>query len=161
MKRISVYALAILFFILTQSSCWYYSFSERPYLDIETVQIEPLVNKTTEYELTDQITSLLLSAVQSSGVLKLVNRDADAKLSGSIENFDREVYTYTADEQPKEYRVLIRAKLELYDIKKGKSLWEQNFEGFGTYSADEDDTPAQQRAIDLLIQRIIQRLREG
>ncbi len=157
--RIALSLLSLL--VLISSGCWYYSFTETPYPDLESLEIEYLSNNTTEYDLADIITQELIDEIEQSGMMKVVSQGADAKMSGSVNKYERSVHSYTEDEQPEEYRVTIGVRLQLYNQKSDKSLWERNFEAYGTYEAEDDDAEAREEAIELLLQRILEGLREG
>jgi hypothetical protein len=134
---------------------------ERPYEGIETVTIVPFTNNTAEFDLADRITVVLIYAIDGGGLLKLRSQGADSEISGTLERVERSVHTYTETETPEEYRYTIRVRIVFKDLKQGKTLWESSIEGFGTYSADTDDKDAQTEAINLLNQRIQQRIMEG
>ncbi|MFP4459857.1 MAG: LptE family protein [Candidatus Zixiibacteriota bacterium] len=154
---ISIILLSIIFF----NGCWYYSFTDKPYPDIETVEIVPFDNQTTEYDLGDRLTGDIIDQVDGSGLLKVRNQNADSRIEGEVTSLKRSVHSYTEDETPEEYKVTIRAKISFTDLNKDKALWSSTFEGFGTYDAAAEDDQAITEALDLLIQRIIQRLRDG
>ncbi len=153
--------LAAFLAVLLTSGCWYYSFTEKPYPEIETVTIEYLENNTDEYDLADIITQDMIDEIDGSGLLKVVSNDADAVLSGSVTKYERSIHSYTEDEDPEEYRLTIAVKLRFYDTKNEKELWQSSFEAYGTYESDSDDAEAKEEAIELLIQRIIEGIREG
>ena len=160
MRKINLLVLLALTFIF--NGCWYYSFTQTAYPEIESVQIIPFENTTTEYDIPDEVTNKLIESIDGSGLLEVRSKGADSQLEGSIIYFDRQVYTYTDNEQPIEYKLTIRAKVKFTDTGKDKILWDATIEGYGTYEADAvDDSEAREEALELLIQRIIQRVREG
>ena len=147
--------------LLLSSGCWYYSFTDKPYPNIETVQIEYIENNTTEFDLADIITQDMIDEIDKSGIVKVISSNADAVISGSVTKYERTIHTYTEDEQPEEYRITISVRLKFYDSMSEKLLWESNFEGYGTYESNTDDTEAKEEALEILIQRIIEGIREG
>lgn len=147
------------------SGCWYYSFTERPYPNIETTFVEAFENETDRYDIAPTLTEGLIAKLQGSGLFNMVTEsEAQSRISGTVRTYEREAYTYTAGETPLDYIVRVRAQVEFYDVKAGKILWKQTLEGFATYPADEstkDEATARDEAIALLTERIIDRLRQG
>jgi len=160
-----ILCIVLIGIVLTTMSCWYYSFTERPYPHIENTFIETFDNETDRYDLGPLITEGLISKLQGSGLLKIIGRDgAQSIISGTIRSCEREAYTYTSGEVPVDFIVRVRTQVSFYDVKAGKTLWQTTLEGFATYPADEstkDEAAARDEAAALLVERIIDRLREG
>jgi len=159
MKKIKLTICLLLPVIIT--GCWYYSFTDMPYSNLETVAFIPFENLTTEYDIAENLGLELLSELENSGLFKIENKNPDATLYGTITRFERYVNTYTSSDIPEEYRLTIQAKVTLKDMNKDKILWERTFEGVGTYKADEDDSQARIEANSKLIENIMQKVREG
>ncbi len=127
--------------------------------------MESFDNETDRYDIAPTITEGLIAKLQGSGLFKLPGKeDAQSYINGVVRSYEREVYTYTSVETPLDYIVKVRAQVEFYDVQAGKTLWKQTLEGFATYPADEstkDEATARDEAITLLVERIIDRLRQG
>jgi len=164
-KRNKILISLLVLIILLGSGCWYYSFTEKPYPHIENTYIEAFENETDRYDIAPAVTDGLIMKLQGAGLFKLAGREESQSLiSGIVRSYEREAYTYTAGEEPLDYIVRIRAQVEFYDVKAGKSLWKTTLEGFSTYPADEstkNEETAREEAIGLLVERIIDRLRQG
>ena len=146
---------------LAFSGCWY-SFSEKAYPQIETISVIPFENETAEYELASQATDLLTQKLLSSSSYELSSAtEADGVVSGRIVLYERKVNTYDQSENPIDYIVRIRAQVTFFERATSKTLWDTNFEGIGTFAADGDESQARQDAINLLVQRIYDRLKSG
>lgn len=164
-RTIKILIATLALSILVNSGCWYYSFTERPYPHIESTFVESFDNETDRYDIAPTLTEGLIAKLQGSALFNLVSEsEAQSRISGVVRTYEREAYTYTAGETPLDYIVKVRAQVEFYDVQAGKTLWKQTLEGFATYPADEstkDETTARDEAIQLLVERIIDRLRQG
>ncbi|MCK5833073.1 LptE family protein [bacterium] len=153
-----------LLFLVLFCACWY-SFTLRPYPDIETVFVEPFTNQSDRYELSTDITEGLISELNSNSLLKLSNRESTHSiLSGEVNYFNIEAYTYTSGEEPVDYRVTIRAKVRFAKAGSEQAFWDSTLEGFATYPLDEStksESQAINEAVFMLIGRIVDRLRTG
>ena len=145
---------------LVVSGC-YYSFTENPYPDIKSLRVVPIDNTTTEYDIADPMTESLLDKINSSGLFEVKGGAADATLSGTITSFDREVHTYTSEEEPEEYIITIKVRASFVRLSDGKKLWQSTFQGWGTYPADGDDENAIRDAVNMAAQHILDKLRGG
>lgn len=164
-RRSKILTIALLCAIILTSGCWYYSFTEKPYPHIQNTYIESFDNETDRYDLAPALTDGLIGKLQGSGLLKLaIKDDAQSLISGIIRSYSREAYTFTSGEEPLDFIVRVRAQVEFYDVQAGKSLWKSTLEGFATYPADEstkNEEAAREEAVAMLIERIIDRLRQG
>ena len=94
---------------------------------LKTVAVPVFVNRTflndytrhLEVEVTDSIRKVF----EQTGELKLAGReDADLILEGEIEKLDREILRTDRFGDPAEVKVIIRARISLYDVKEAKYL---------------------------------------
>jgi len=160
--KIRVVVIIVAAVVLTAlPGCWYYSFTDIPYPDIETVEVANITNSTTQYDTADRLTQDLVAELDGSGLFKIVDSDGDGRLSGELVSFAREVNSYTPDEVPEEYRFKIVARMTFKNLRKDKVIWETSIDGTGVYPASDTDEDARIEAVKNLIQRIIQRLQEG
>ncbi len=156
--------IAIASCFLLFCGCWY-SFTLRPYPDIESVFVEAFTNETDRFELSTSVTEGLIGELSSSSLLKLAGREsAHSQLSGEVSYFKIEAYTYTEGEEPLDYRVTVRARARFAKSGSEQAFWDMTFEGFSTYPIDEsskNESQAINEAVSMLIGRIIDRLRTG
>jgi len=86
-------------------------FNNRSYIDEYTRHLE--------VEVTDSVRKVFVQ----TGELKLAGReDADLILEGEIEKLDREILRTDRFGDPAEIKVVIRARISLYDVKEAKYL---------------------------------------
>ncbi|RKZ28465.1 hypothetical protein DRQ36_10405 [bacterium] len=147
------------------AGCWFYSFTDKPYPDIENTFVEAFDNETDRYDLAPALTEGLINKLHGGALLKITGRDnAQSIISGTVTSHVLEAYSYTAEEEPLEFIVKIEARVKFTKVASGKELWQATLEGFATYPADEstkDEETAREEAIALLVERILDRLREG
>jgi len=147
--------------VLVFAGCWY-SFSEKAYPNIKTIGVIPFENETAEYEIASQATDLLTQKLLSSSSYELSSaNEADGIVSGRIILYERKVNTYDQSENPIDYVVRIRARIIFAERAVSKTLWENDFEGIATFTADGDESQARQDAINLLVQRVYDKLKGG
>lgn len=151
--------------LLLLSGCWYYSFTDKPYPDIETTFVEAFDNSTDQYDLAPSLTEGLITELHGGALFKIAGRDnTHSIISGIVTAYENEAYSYTSEEEPLEFIVRVRARVKFTKVSNSKDLWETTLEGFATYPTDEstkDEPTAREEAIDLLIDRILDRLRQG
>jgi hypothetical protein len=161
MKRAIIISVAA---FLLFGGCWY-SFTLKPYGDIETIFVEAFGNETDRYELPLTITEKLIEELYGGSVLKLVGSDAaQSIIGGTITAYENEAYSYTSGEEPLDFRVTVRAKVRFAKAGEDKAIWETSFEGFATYPVDESTKSREQaleEATSMLISRIVDRIRTG
>ncbi|MBD3336718.1 MAG: hypothetical protein GF355_14495, partial [Candidatus Eisenbacteria bacterium] len=115
-------ALILGFGILT--GCGYsFSGSSLP-SHIKTLAIPILENETLDYQVADEATEALVERFISDNRLKVVPlSQADAVLDGSVVSYENKVYSYTRDETPEQYIVVIKLSLEFADRVKNREIW--------------------------------------
>ncbi|HHS51008.1 MAG TPA: hypothetical protein ENN07_07835 [candidate division Zixibacteria bacterium] len=150
--------------LLALCACWY-SFTLKPYPDIDTVFVDSFANETDRFELPSAITEGLIGELHSGSILKLATRErAHSVLSGTVTHFGSEAYTYTAGEEPLDFRVTVRARVRFERAGADSPFWDYTVEGFATYPMDEStksESQAIDEAVSMLISRIMDRLRTG
>ncbi len=164
-NKIILLAISIAIQTLFFGGCWYYSFTDKPYPDIENVFVESFDNETDRYDLAPTLTEGIINRLHSGSLLKIVGRDgAQSIISGKVIGYELEAHSYTSDEEPLEFIIRVKARVKFFEVGTGKALWETTLEGFATYPCDEstkDAAKARDEAIALLVERIIDRLRQG
>ena len=162
MKRIAFIAILLISIL---GGCWYYSFTNRPYPEIDSTYVESLGNETDRFDLSPLLTEGLINELHGSALLDVVGKDAaESRISGTVTSYERETHSYTSTEEPLEYIVRIRARVTFTAKKQNEKLWESSFEGFATYPADastKDEPTAREEAVAMLVSRIMDRLRGG
>ena len=153
MKNIRYFLCSILLLII---SCGPYSFHGTSLPGISSIAIPSFENKTAEYGLGENLTEKLVEGFVQNHILKVLDqKSADAVLHGTITKYQRKAYTYDEQENIKEYIAEVYVRVWLED--KNKSLWEEDMKGWGVYSATEEEDQGKQRAVEKLVEDIINR----
>jgi len=159
--RLFCKTILVLIVLLSFESCWY-SFSDKPFPEIETLGVIPLENDTPEYDLASQATDNLTSRLAGSSSYKLASPDAaDALVSGRIVSYNRRVNTYDEAEDPIDYIVKIQARVKFIQRSSDKQLWEQVFEGYAVFPIGGDENDAKSEAVEMLTDRIYNKIKSG
>jgi hypothetical protein len=125
---------------------------------VNSIAIPPFENQTAEYGLSESITEKVVDGFVQDNVLKVLNqKEADAILYGTITKYQRRAYTYDEQENIKEYISEIYVKVWREEKNKKKNLWEENMKGWGVYSVTEEETQGKERAVEKLVEDIINR----
>ena len=133
-KHISIFSLTILF------GCSYYSMAGSLPPDIDNVNIPLFTNETSEFEISEKITSNIVDEIAIQNILKIISdeKNSHSTILGKITNISDGPYSFDVNEQVSEYRFTLTVSIEWVDNISDKKLIEQNFTGFGTYSIDND-----------------------
>ena len=155
---------------LLAAGCSYYSFSGSLPARLKTVAV-PLLGNEEQRVLIYGVEALLTDAViegfLKDGNLKVVDRTrADSMVSGRIVEIREEPFTYTVDEQAKQWKVRIFAEVAYEDVKKKETRWEEkSLEGWGVYEVVTGDPDERQKGVDaaigMLVEEIVDRTVAG
>lgn len=152
--------LLILVFI---SGC-FYSFEDRAKnVSIKNISIEsPFENRTDRFELPDMLEEALRSKLVGSHAFTLTSKEsAEGTLSLKVTGFKREAYTYTREEEVKEYIVHIDCEVTFFDLTKGEEIWTKKITGFGVFEANAVEDEAVREAVEMLVNRIFDSMLSG
>jgi hypothetical protein len=141
---------------LLLAGCYSFSGTTLP-SHLRTVRIDPVVNKTLESTLGDQITRGLEQGFRSRSNLRLVNDGGDAELITVLTDYSHRPQT-TSGATVTSYRVDILASVRFIDRVKGDTLYsDDRVPGFGQYAIDKGETEetARQQAVDGLVKVIL------
>ena len=129
---------------------------------INTVFVPPVENETTQFALTELLTTGLLDAARSRlGVQLAAEEDADAVITASITRYSDRALNFQAEEnvgaQVFERQVSITARVEIVDVTRNEILWSgPAVNGLGQYEPDtETEVAAQEIALENLIQKVV------
>ena len=96
--------------------------------DIKTISVPTITNNTMEPGIELPITNAVIKRFRVDGTLRVVKeKDADLLLEGKLVEYSREPLRYKGKDfnKVREYRLKLRAKLTLTDLRTGKSVWEE------------------------------------
>ena len=128
--------LSLLFVV----GCSYYSMAGSLPPNINNVNIPLFITETSEFEISEKITSNIVDEIAIQNILKIINdeKNSDSTILGKITNVSDGPYSFDVNEQVSEYRFTLSVSIQWVDNISDKNLIEQTFTGFGTYSLDND-----------------------
>ncbi len=143
--------------LLLINGCGVYTFSPKGKSDIKSVAVERFENETAEYGLEDRMTDQIIDALIADGTLKVVSREyADAYLNGALTRYERRPYGFDENDQVETYAVTMGFDIMLKNPTDESEIWKERMDQIGVYNIDtETEEDGQQKAIDLLIEAII------
>jgi hypothetical protein len=173
-KRMAVKGPGILLaaVLLTSQICGCpYSFSGSSLPShVKSIAIPVFDNESLDATIADEVTRGLLDHFLEDNRLKVVPESrADCVLEGSVTGYERRVYSYTPNQQPEEYIVVVSISVVLKDRVKNKDLWsDESLQATATYAATADasagsadtEDEAREAAVVLLAQDILARTLE-
>ena len=116
--RLSLKIFGLIVACLTIVGCAYTTQSELPE-NIKTIEVLTFGNSTYYNQLEGDLTREIIKAINLSPRFKVVNKDADAVLSGDIFSVTNTGLEYDKNYQPASMKTVISAKFSLYDNKEG------------------------------------------
>ncbi len=120
--------------LLLSWGCGVYSFRGNLPAHIKSVVVMPVINQTSEFQVAELTTELVLDLLIKENVLRVTNAgDADSDLRITITRVKDSPATYDAAETVQEWRIDINTKVVWYDLARNKPLFEKNMSGFGYY----------------------------
>ena len=152
--------LAPLVAALLGLSCGAYTFNPAGKSSIQTIAVDRFENKTTEYDLADRMTDLVIDAFLADGTFKVVSAEnADAALSGVLTRYERKPFEYDENDVVLSYSVTMTFDVALRNPRDNDSdIWRESMIQEGVYLVDsETEQDGQSNAIQRLIVSIINR----
>jgi hypothetical protein len=164
MKKHASFIFAVLF--LSISGCIYsFSGSTLP-AHLKTVEIPLFANKSLEPNIADEVTQELSKQLLTSNLLKVVQKNGNAEISGSVTSYVNTPYTFGASDTRQvnvsQYVVRITADVEFMDKKNDEAIYKGTVTGEGIYDLQkENEQTGKTKAIQELVQRIMQNSVQG
>jgi hypothetical protein len=136
-----------------------YTFNPKGKTDIKTLAVEPFDNRTSQYGLTDRLTTIVVDAFIKDGSMRIVPTDkADAVLHGILTGYERQVVNFDTTDQVQQYKVVLSFEISLKSVRTDSTLWTQAMTQEGIYSAtNETEEIGQERAGQRLVEAVINR----
>lgn len=151
-----IFAFVLLFAL---SSCFYSVYSNA-YPHLKKIRVLALENRSSEFALGDKLLTLLNQKIRNDGRLKLVTRDPDCTLEGSVTSFKESVYSYDAANQVQDYQLQMNVSVTFTDLVKNAVLYEnKNLSLTELYAVSAGGTAkfkTKEEAIDELIAKLYQ-----
>lgn len=118
-----------------------------------SVQVRPFVNNALEPRLSEAVVNSVRKSIQRDGTFRLnTSGDADIVLNGTILKFDRSELSFQPGDviTPRDYRVVITAKVTALDRATGKLVLDRFVTGATTVRIGADLTSAERQAVPLI-----------
>ena len=116
------YILATL--VLALFSGCYYSVYSNAYPHLKKIRVEPFVNRSAEFALTEKALSELSLTLRNDGRLKQVTQNPDCSLEGEIISFEEKIYSYDSANQVQDYQLILNLKVSFTDLVKNEVIYE-------------------------------------
>ncbi|MFN2260586.1 MAG: LptE family protein [Psychroflexus sp.] len=151
--------IAVLIFILTLSSCKYYSFTGADTGNAETFQVNYFQNNAQLIEpgIDRDFTLQLQDLIQSQTSLSLTNNNADLIYEGEITRYYVAPMTATSDDRAAQNRLTIEVNVRYYNTLEPEKDFEKKFSFYFDFPANQQLTGAtRDEAVEEVFTRITQ-----
>ena len=133
---------------------------------LKTVEIPLFSNQSLEPNVADEITQELSKELLGNNLLKVVQKNGDAEITGNITSYVNSPYTYGASDTRQvnvtQYVVRITIDVEFLDKKKDEPIYKGTVTGEGIYDLQkENEQTGKTKAIKEIVQRIMQNSVQG
>jgi len=123
--------------------CSFYSTSGTIPVHIDSINITPIKNESTEFLIADLLSESLSNQILSENILKLTNQQsANSQLDITIKSVKEIPYTYVLDDIDKEYvdewKLKINIEIKWYDLVNDELLVGKQISSFATYGSGVD-----------------------
>lgn len=119
-------------FMLLLTGCSY-SFNLNNYPNLKTVEVNMFENKTSEFEVDEEVNDYLSSQFRKDSRLRVVNENPDCQISGKIVSYIDSPAQYDEKENVSLRKITICFKIQFEDTKQKSILWDS-----GSYSESEN-----------------------
>lgn len=161
-----ILSLASLVGLLSITGCIYsFSGSTLP-THLKTVEIPLFTNNSLEPNVADDVTQELSKELLGNNLLKVVQKNGDAEIAGTVTSYVNTPYTFGASDTRQvnvtQYVVRITADVDFIDRKKDESIYKGTVTGEGIYDLQkENEQTGKSKAVKELVQRIMQNSVQG
>ena len=151
--------ITVLTTLLILNGCSFYTFNPKGKSTVSRIAVERFKNNTAEFGLEDIMTDQIIDALIADGNLKIVEEEnAEAILSGKLTTYERKPYNPDENDQVESYSIRMIFDIELANPADSIPIWSDRINRIGVYNlAEETEADGQLRAIELLVQDIIDR----
>ncbi|MBI3752649.1 MAG: LptE family protein [Deltaproteobacteria bacterium] len=114
---------------------------------VTTISIPFFKNQVQKPDVETIITTALVDEFVKSGIVKVVEEDAEAVLSGAITGYDLTPVSFNKTDVIQEYRLTIKLEISLVRKSDGKILWEdKNITDYEDFKVNTNDVNATKTA---------------
>jgi len=129
---------------------------------VKTIFVAPIDNQTTQFALTEQVTSKMLDAATGKlGAQLGAQESADATIMTTLTRYDDTAMNFASQEEIGaevfQRRIRLSARVEIIDNTRNEIIWSgASVTGIGEYTPETElETRGQELAIDDLVQKIL------
>ena len=152
--------------LLSLCNCFYSFSGSTLSAHLKTVELPLFSNESLQADVADQITQELSKQIVSGNLLKVVERNGDAAITGIVTSYTNTPYTFGASDtrqvSVQQYVVRITVQVEFTDKKKDEPIYKGSVTGEGIYDLQkENEQTGKTKAVTELIRRILQNSVQG
>lgn len=138
--------------------CGVYSFSASGKKAFSSINIAQFESTTIEYQFADRITDAVINAfIRDNTVPVKEASKAEAIMTGILNEYRRDPYTYDRGDVVSEYVVKVKIHVKVERAGSEDIIWEEDFYAEGIYGVDDAEESGQQKALDILTANILDR----
>lgn len=144
---------------LLLNGCWFYSFSGTSIqTDVQTICIEPVVNKATKVNptLANQLTEALNDKYRKMTRLEQVDEVGDLNLYVTIESYDVNAAAVTADEVAAMNRLTVTVKATFSNEKHPEDNLEQSFVAYEDYNSENSLDAVESTLCETIVDKLVE-----
>jgi len=128
--------LVFLFGLICMHGC--YSFSSSGASHLKTVAIPIFQDQTAEFGIKEELTDAVIDQFTRDNTLRVTDRRrADSLIEGTIVGVSDRAGAFSSDESVQDIKVFVTVTVEFQDLKKRKTVWEEELSQWGTFNPDE------------------------
>ncbi len=101
-----------------------YSVYSNTYPHLKKVRIAAFENRSSSFEIGENIFSGLNLQFRNDGRLKPVTQDPDCLIEGVINSFEENIHSYDASNKIQDYRLTLSLSISFTDLSKNETIWE-------------------------------------
>lgn len=127
---------------------------------LKTVEVPLFANQSLEPNIAEEITAKLSQEIVSGNLLKVVESNGSAVLSGTVTEYKNEPYTFgasaTRQVDVQQYVVRITTDVEFLDVKKDEPIYKGQVTGEGIYDlSKQTEQDGKNAAIKQIVERVM------
>jgi outer membrane lipopolysaccharide assembly protein LptE/RlpB len=155
-RSFGIFAVSIL--LVLASSCGVYSTKGRTAGNIKKIAVPNLTNETAQPDIETDITTNLRNGLIKDNTLKVVaEQDADAVLEGTVVDYRNIPFTFNADLQAQQYRLLIGLNFSLFNPKDNTYIWkDRHIDAHSDYYLETTTDRTYDRALEEVYKDIVE-----
>jgi len=135
-------------------ACGPYSFSGSGASHLKSVAVPIFQDRTSEFGIKEGLTQAVIQEFTRDNTLRITDRrNADALIEGTVVQVDDRAGAFDRSETVQDIKIFITVHVKYEDLKKRKTLWEENITQWGTFDPDQG-TESREKGINEAIEKI-------